>query len=99
MRRDYPDGNAKELLAALEKDYGWICRRIAKARESESGLPDAVVSHKGSRRNHLLEIKSLGGRLNAAQVAFARAWQGCIHVATNAWEADMLLKECEGSRL
>ena len=98
MRRDYPDRNAKPLLEALERDYGWLYRRIATGDQNRPGIPDAIISRKGSRRNHLLEIKSLGGRMNGAQVEFARVWQGCIHVAHSSWEADLLLKECEGLR-
>lgn len=94
MRRDNPDRNAKELLENLEKE-GWSCCRIARAVQKKKGVPDSVVSRKGSKRNHLLEIKNLGGRLSEEQVTFAREWPGCVHVATNSFEANLMLKECE----
>jgi hypothetical protein len=96
MRRDYPDSNAKELYANLER-AGYSCKRIAKAKQRESGIPDAIVARRGDpyRLTHLLEVKRLGNRLSEAQVAFAREWPGCYHVATSSWEAEELLKECE----
>lgn len=94
MRRDHPDGNAKELLAALAAD-GWLSIRIARANDHGTGIPDAVVAKKGGRKNHFLEIKRLGGKLRESQVAFAHVWPSCIHVATSSFEARLLLEECE----
>jgi hypothetical protein len=96
--RDYSDRNAKELYENLERD-GWTCKRISKARQKDRGIPDAIVARRGDpfRRTHLLEVKSLGGRLRPEQMAFAIEWPGCVHVATSSWEAGQLLKECEES--
>lgn len=93
--RDFSDSNAAELLKGLER-YGWCTRRIAKGKQRDRGIPDAIVSRIGAlRHTHLLEIKRLGNHLSAEQAAFARAWPGCVHVATSSWEANELLKECE----
>ena len=99
--RDFPDSNAKELIAALEKEpAGWVCFRIARAKQKDKGIPDAMVCRRGDplRRTHLLEIKRLGGRLSEAQITFIGMWPGCVHVATSSWEANQLLKECETRR-
>jgi hypothetical protein len=96
VRRDNPDRKAKEIIDNLEQCYDWRVRRIASAVQRAAGLPDAIVARKGSRLNHLLEIKSPGGHLSAAQVEFFWKWPGCKHVATSSYEADLLLKECEG---
>lgn len=97
--RDYPDGNAKDLLGNLEKDGGWKCVRIRAGLQRKSGVPDSIVARvkQPTRINHLLEIKSLGGRLTEEQKEFARTWPGCVHVATNSWEANLLLNDCEES--
>jgi hypothetical protein len=94
MRPDKPDSNARELYRNLERE-GWVYRRIGKTRKNEKAIPDAIVARKTSNRNHLLEIKRLGGRLSEEQAEFMRIWPGCVHVAHSSWEANLLLKECE----
>jgi hypothetical protein len=96
VRRDNPDRNAADLYENLAR-AGWVCQRIARAVQRTSGIPDSIVARKGDpfRRTHLLEVKRLGGHLSQAQIAFARDWPGCVHVATSSWEAELLLKECE----
>lgn len=98
--RDHPDGNAADLYANLEK-VGWVCVRIATAVQHKKGVPDAIVARKGDRyrRTHLLEVKSLGGRLSPEQIAFAMTWPGCVHCGSNSWEVEQLLKECESQNL
>jgi hypothetical protein len=98
VRPDFADSNAKDLYDSLEKK-GYVCRRIGKTRKNEKGIPDAIVARRGDlyRRNHLLEVKKLGSHLNENQVAFAREWPGCVHVATSSFEADLLIRECEAA--
>ena len=92
-RRDKPDASAAEICTNLEKE-GWKIQRIASAQQRQSGCPDAVIAGRAGL-THLMEFKSLGGRLSEAQVAFSRRWPGCFHVATSSWEANELLKMCE----
>lgn len=100
MRRDNPDSNAKEFYPNLARE-GWLIARIASAVQRRPGIPDAIICRARGRQqnatglNHLLELKSLGGRLSPEQIEFARTWTGCVHVATNSWEANELLKMCE----
>lgn len=96
IRRDKPDGNAKELLSNLRL-IGWVCRRIRSADQTE-GIPDSIVARRQGRKTHLLEIKRLGNKLSAGQVSFYREWPGCVHVATNSFEANLLLEECEKTK-
>lgn len=97
MKRDNPDSNAKELYANL-KEMGWCVVRVMSAATKIAGIPDAVVARKGSRRNHFLEVKSLGAHRNRAQTAFGWSWPGCVHVAHSSYEANQLLEECEARR-
>lgn len=94
--RDKPDGNAKDFYAAMEKD-GWACVRIRAGVQNKRGVLDSVVARRKnpSRKNHLLELKVLGGRLSSEQLEFMRTWPGCTHWATNSFEANLLLTECE----
>jgi hypothetical protein len=85
--------NAAELYRALE-EMGWSVQRISVAGNG-AGVPDAMVAKRGEHITHLLEVKRLGRHLSKAQILWAMKWPGCVHVATNSWEADKLLKECE----
>lgn len=102
--RDNPDKVSKDLLPALEK-LGWEWLRIRAAVQNGSkrgkGIPDTIIAKKGIRhpRLHLLEIKTPGARgLSEDQKAFVTWWPTCVHMARNAWEANLLLTECEGRK-
>lgn len=100
MRDDHPDKNAPELTRNLS-NLGWRCVRIRGANRHDKGVPDSIVAWNGrprSGKTHLLEIKRLGGKLSAEQIAFATSWPGCVHCATSSWEANLLLLDCEGRR-
>lgn len=93
--RDYPDGNAKDIYANLEL-LGWKCIRIRAGLQRKRGVPDALVARRGQQhRNHLLEVKALGGRMRPEQSEFAQTWPGCIHIATSSFEANLLMVHCE----
>lgn len=46
------------------------------AQLSGKGIPDLIVGCPKTRRTHLLEVKSKGGTLTAAQRDFIRSWRG-----------------------
>lgn len=93
--RDFPDSNAKDLYAALEL-RGWKVCRIRAALQKKRGVPDAIVSRRGSRLNHFVEVKAPGGKLRPEQIEFACEWpSGCFHFVRSSFEANLLMTECE----
>lgn len=89
MRRSRPDSTAKQEAVANLRKMGVT---VAMVQGLVPGFPDTVCSWRSV--NHLVEFKSLGGRLQDSQVKFAWAWTGCIHIATSSEEAMRLIREC-----
>ncbi len=86
------DANAAEIVDTLRR-RGISVGHVMAAHRDSTGVPDLVCGYRG--RTHLLEIKTLGGRLRPSQQAFHNRFHGCVHVATNSLEAWNLILECQ----
>lgn len=73
------DNNEGEIVAALEA-VGCSVTRL-----SQGGVSDLLVGRQGT--NFLIEVKTVKGKLTAAQVDFRNNWQGQYDVARSAEEA------------
>jgi hypothetical protein len=82
MRAARVDNNQTGIVAALKK----IGASVQLLHTVGGGCPDLLVGFRG--RNTLLEIKDgektpSAQKLTAAQVVFARSWQGQVAVVTS----------------
>jgi hypothetical protein len=85
------DAPHPEIVKALRK-VGFQVRSTAQLGD---GFPDLVISRSGGW-TALVEVKSPGEKLNAAQVKFHATWPGLILVASDPESA--VLKAVEACR-
>ena len=71
------DQNHNPILAAYEK-LGVAVVDLSKMAQFEPGLPDLLCSLHGL--TWFSETKTEAGKLNAAQIHFAKLWKGRIEV-------------------
>ena len=75
------DSNQTEIVDALEK-IG--CSVVDLSRVGD-GVPDILVGWRGVCV--LLEIKTIGGKLNPKQTEFAQLWRGSLYTVHTPEEA------------
>lgn len=74
-RRGQQDRNQPEIVKALKQ----VGASVVSTAAIGGGFPDLVVGFRG--RNYLIEVKTVGGKLNPDQEKFHKEWYATVNVA------------------